>query len=125
MGYRSDVMALVYPRRQLEEAEAIADYDRLKTIMNTTYKDVFEEWGADFAWNDRRRVLLFTCSDVKWYSNYPPVAAFNDFIEDIGNDLGYVTEFVRVGEETDDIEQSFGEHAEYYLTVHRTIECEV
>jgi hypothetical protein len=125
MGYRSDVMALVYPNRNLAEAEIDADYDRLKTIMNTTYKEVFEEWGTDFTWNDERRVLRFTCTDVKWYPSYVEIEAFNNFIEDVGNELGYVTEFVRVGEETDDIEQSFGDHAEYYLTVHRTIECEV
>jgi len=50
MGYRSDVMALVYP---LGGEHNLLHYDKLKLLMNTTFKDVFEAWGEDyFSWND-------------------------------------------------------------------------
>ena len=68
MGYRSDVMALVYP---LGGEHNLLNYDKLKTLMNTTFKDVFEAWGDDyFTWDDHHRVLKFAANSVKWYDSY-------------------------------------------------------
>ena len=125
MGYRSDVMALVYPSASSTPSSRGDLYEQLKTLMNTTFKDVMDEWGADSEWVDRAMVLKFTISDVKWYPNYSAVSMFKEFLSDIHHDMGYVTEFIRIGEEVDDVEQDFSEDATYHLRVCRSIESEV
>lgn len=124
MGYRSDVMALVYPTTELGKAELTEKYAVLKTLVNTTYRAMWEEWESCFEWVDRDGVLKFTCTGVKWYPSYPDVQAFEKFIEEI-EEMGYDTEFIRVGENYDDIETKYSESAAYHLSVSRTIESEV
>ena len=124
MGYRSDVMALVYPSASSTPSSRGDLYEQLKTLMNTTFKDVMDEWGADSEWVDRAMVLKFTISDVKWYPGYSSVELFTNFMSD-AQDLGYQTEFVRIGEETEDVEQIFSADATYHLRVVRSIESEV
>lgn len=127
MGYRSNVMALVYAGNDKNEEGGMSmsdEYAKLKTLMNTTYKDLLDEWGADFQWLDERHVLKFTCDDVKWYPSYPAVVAFSKYLQEI-EELGFATEYVRIGEETDDIDEQYSERAEYYLSVSRVINCEV
>lgn len=124
MGYRSDVMALVYPGESTEHLSRADLYEQLKTLMNTTYKEVMDEWGSSFEWLDRKLVLKFSINDVKWYPGYSSVDLFTNFMNDV-QDLGYQTEFVRIGEETEDVEQRFSADAVYHLQVVRSIECEV
>ena len=85
MGYRSNIMALVYAGNDKdEEGESVSmsdEYAKLKTLMNTTYKDLLDDWGADFQWFDERHVLKFTCDDVKWYPSYPAVVAFSKYLQ--------------------------------------------
>ena len=124
MGYRSDVMALVYPATELSKAERTEKYAVLKTLVNTTYRNMWEAWESCFEWVDRDEVLKFTCTDVKWYPSYPDVQAFKQFMQEI-EEMGYETEFVRVGENYDDIETYYSDNAAYHLSVRRAIESEV
>lgn len=124
MGYRSAVMALVYPATTGETDARAEQYELLKTLMNTSYKFVWEELGNCFEWVDRDELLKFACSDVKWYPSYPDVQAFEKFIEEI-EAMGYDTEFIRVGENYDDIETKYSDNAAYHLSVRITIESEV
>jgi hypothetical protein len=134
MGYRSDVMALVYPDGGTKEQEQ-EKYEQLKVLMGTTFKAVSEEFGDPYmVWMDTECVLKFQIEDVKWYPSYPDVKMFKkmlvDFdVADDGSDAGipgYCTEFVRIGEESDDTEERHtGENNQYYLHVRRSIGCYV
>ena len=119
MGYRSDVKALVYP---LGGEHNLLQYEQLKLLMNTTFKDVYEAWGDDyFTWDDKHRVLKFSAESVKWYESYPDVAKFPPFLDAL-HDLEYEYEFMRIGEDDDDIETNRTGDSESYMYVARTIE---
>lgn len=125
MGYRSDVMALIYPEPGDDKS---AKFEQLKVLMATTFKAVVDEhFGACMEWLEADRVLKFNIPDVKWYTSFPDVQAFETMLEEFGDDIpGYCTEFVRIGEESGDIEQrQGGDNNEYYLQVRCEIDCNV
>ena len=119
MGYRSDVQALIYPP---SGDQNLLEYDKLKTLMNTTFKDVYESWGDDyFTWDDKHRVLKFSANSVKWYESFPDVALFTPFLDEV-HKLGYEYEFMRIGEDDTDVESMSSGDAEHYMYVERTIQ---
>jgi len=121
MGYRSDVTALIYGDGLNQEK-----YDLLKTLMNTAFKAVYTEFESNAEWHDHKRALEFRMEGVKWYDSYPDVQNFMRMLEIIGDMSGLNYEFVRVGEETDDIEQTQdGEDLRYALSVTRSIEVDL
>lgn len=127
MGYSSNLMVLIYP-----DVEKIEDYqpryDQLKVLMGTTFKAVSDEFGDPYmTWLDKDHVLKFTINDVKWYPSYPDVQQFEAMLNAFDGDIpGYCTEFIRTGEEADDIEErSSGENRQYYLSVRVDIDCNV
>ena len=134
MGYRSDLMVLIYPDACSSEEEQSAKYEQLKLLMATTFKDVSEEFGDPYmTWMDGECVLKFDINDVKWYPNYRDVKMFEDMLStfkgssDDDEDIkGYCTEYVRIGEDTNDVEECHtGDNNHYYLQVRRTIDCNV
>ena len=119
MGYRSDVMALVYPAGGEHN---LLNYDKLKTLMNTTFKDVLDFWSDDyFTWDDKHRVLKFAANSIKWYDSYPEVDRFTTFLAEV-RELEYEYEFIRIGEDTDDIEDDSTGDSNGFLYVSRSIE---
>ena len=119
MGYRSDVKALIYP---VSGEHNLLNYDKLKTLMNTTFKDVFDAWNDEyFKWNDENRVLEFSADSIKWYDSYPDVARFTRFLSEV-QELEYEYEFIRLGEDMDDVEEDSTGDSEGYLYVSRSIE---
>jgi len=119
MGYRSDLKALVYPP---SGEQNLLEYEKLKTLMNTTFKDVYDYWqDPHFEWDDKHRVLKFSIESVKWYDSYSEVAQFNRFLTEVG-ELGYLWESIRLGENDDDVECLASMDAEWYLSVRREIE---
>ena len=134
MGYRSQVKALIYPDAP-EDPMSVTNvqdyytekYELLKTLMKTTFGHLTDEgaWLANcFEFDDKRDRLIFAAEDVKWYESYSEIAAFHKFRDDV-TELGYCTEFIRIGEETDDIQQDFtGTNIEYRLSVSRSIEID-
>ncbi len=131
MGYRSDVMALIYPDACSSEEEQRAKYEQLKVLMNTTFKSVSDEFGDPYMeWVDDKCVLQFNIPDVKWYPSYPDVRMFAQMMdlftgtEDEGQISGYCTEFIRIGEDSDDADEVHtGDNNQYYLSVRRSIDC--
>ena len=133
MGYRSDVVALIYPDAETKDEDQ-ARYDQLKVLMATLFKATIE--GADersgftgnMHWFDDERVLKFDIPDVKWYDSYADVQAFHAMLGQFEADEipGYCTEFVRIGEDNDDVHESrTGSNNQYYLNVRRSIDCNV
>lgn len=133
MGYRSNLMVLIYP--DVETAADMAPkYEQLKVLMGTTFKEVIDlHFYEDMTWVDSAHVLKFALDGVKWYPGYADVqmfermlAAFKGSCDDDEDIKGYCTEFVRIGEESDDTEESHtGDNNNYYLQVRRTIDCNV
>ena len=133
MGYRSNLMVLIYPDVDKVEAEP-AKYEQLKLLMGTTFKHIGEEFGDPYmTWLDSDHVLKFEINDVKWYPSYPDVQMFEKMLgtfkgsgDDAEDITGYCTEFVRIGEESDDTEEVHtGHNNNYYLQVRRTIDCNI
>jgi len=119
MGYRSDVKALIYPANSDKN---LLEYDKLKLLFNTTFQDVFTAWGEDyFSWDDKHRVLMFDANSVKWYDSYQEIQTFVKFLADV-HELGYEYEFMRIGEEDEDVESDRTGDSEGYMYVSRTIE---
>lgn len=132
MGYRSNLMVLVYPDACSSEEEQEAKYDQLKVLMSTVFKGVSEEFEGYMTWMDSDCVLKFELEDVKWYPSYPDVRMFEDMLrafkgyDDTEDIKGYCTEFVRIGEDSNDVEEVHtGDNNHYYLQVRRTIDCNV
>lgn len=131
MGYRSDLVVLIYPDVERVE-DAAPKYEQLKLLMGTTFKDVVEEFGDPYmTWIDLDHVLKFELNDVKWYPSYRDVQMFEKMLSafkgyDDDDIKGYCTEFVRIGEEADDTDEVHtGDNNNYYLQVRRTIDCNV
>jgi hypothetical protein len=119
MGYRSDVKALIYP---VSGEHNLLNYDKLKTLMNTTFKDVFDAWNDEyFKWNDENRVLEFSADSIKWYDGYPDIQKFAKFLTEV-HELEYEYEFIRLGEDMDDIEEDSTGDSQGFLYVSRSIE---
>lgn len=87
-------------------------------------------------WFDRG--MVFEERNTKWYDDYDEVKAFNkavedyqELIEDFNNSPvegqpAFNYEFIRVGESYDDVtDEHYGEHCEFLISVHRSINVEV
>lgn len=134
MGYTSDVMVVIYPDVQNDD-DGVDKYNQLKVLMNTTFKELVDKWFGDcMEWLDERHVLKFDIQSVKWYDSYADVQAFHNMLDTLSGDPnegddrigGYCTEFLRIGEDENDIERICeGHNRHYYLSVHREIHCDV
>jgi hypothetical protein len=131
MGYTSHVMAVIYPDEgtcgTAVEMEVQQRYGQLKVLVATAFKGVTDEFGAYMTWLDDDYVLKFDLPSTKWYPSYGWVQEFMGMLRAFSTDVeGYCTEFVRLGEESDDTEECrTGEHVYYHLSVCRSISCAV
>ena len=124
MGYRSDVVAVFYTQDPNE-------FPSIKLFIDENIPEWFrgDEYMSTFVGNYDIRGIKFTMSDVKWYPSYPDVKGFEDAIDKFeklsdGGDK-WMWEFVRIGEETQDVEERWGNHSFNLLHVSRTIESDV
>ncbi len=113
MGYRSDVCMVIYGEHQYAMRE-------LKALMDAAGIDLTKDWGDD-RWGIDDEQFCFLTDDVKWYDSFPEVQAVMKvwrLAYEIGADADGLTKysgiFLRIGEETSDIEQeSFGDPWEH------------
>ena len=121
MGYISNVGAAIYPRDTSDTAAQRKEkYEALRVLMATRFKPVMDALGDCAEWVDNALTLQFYIENVKWYEGYTDVDTFMQFLKDVV-DLGYEYEFVRIGEEEDDVERKCSEYSGYTLSVHRQI----
>lgn len=130
MGYRSDIMLVVYPdytdaERQVGLRESIIrkkgedKFNTLKLLMQTKFKDVAELWDLEF--DDDKHRLVISADNIKYYESYDEIASFEQFKDEVV-ELGYCMEFARIGEEYDDvILENMGNSVEYVLRINREI----
>lgn len=123
MGYRSDVSIVFYTRKP-----DVVPFIALKVWFDENYpiREALDEWGAALERvNDT--FLLVTYQGVKWYEEYKHVQAVNEAIRrfadtfDAHDTDNVAYEFVRVGEETQDIDEETSTWSDYVLRVKREI----
>jgi hypothetical protein len=120
MGYRSDVVAAFYATP--DKAAAVKLYvdenfpeelaGNLRPIKNAYYQG-----------------YMFEDQHVKWYDSYPEVIAFNRFVSNFlelaeQEEIAWCYEFMRIGEDNDDIEETQSDYADNQLRVVRNIETD-
>jgi len=128
MGYRSDVMAVFYTYDPTE-------YPAMKLFIDENVPEFFrgDEYVRVFGGRDNSNVnklhgIKFTMNGMKWYPSYPDVKGFEDAIDKfeklIEGGNKWCWEFVRLGEEVEDVEERSCAEAESLLYVVRSIECD-
>ena len=117
MGYRSSVTAVFYTSKE--------KFPVMKLYVDEHFP---EEFKGDLTVQGER-AYVFKLDDVKWYDSFPDVASFNAFVEnflkfaDGGDDsTPWAYEFVRIGEDGNDLEETYSDGAEYVLSVIRDVE---
>jgi hypothetical protein len=131
MGYRSDVVAIVYAvhepfvgQNSVLTIDKEKRYPLLKTLMNTTFKAITEMWGSHFEWRDKDGVLVFKANDIKWYDSDRDIKAFETFLQEVER-CGFEFECMRIGENHTDIEQHESSRALGFLQVERKIRIDI
>lgn len=130
MGYRSDVSIAIYGP---EEAMApfIAAQRMLPDSIIVTDKDYIKSYGFGTTVPGDpeivpHHIILAEFQQVKWYESYPDVQRWETLIAEASANPALCTEFVRLGEEGDDVETRYtGDHCGYFINVYCRIECDV
>jgi hypothetical protein len=117
MGYRSDVVCLMYGKNTQEDTTIVKEFIRQRVTPELFKFFSFDGWGA-----------VFTANQWKWYEGYEDIDMLNRMFEEFREELctdgwnsGYAFEFVRVGESLDDIEALSAGSNEGRLDVKREI----
>ena len=97
MGYRSEV-AYVIVFETVDKRDTFIELMRAKNdeYINTALKEVKALIGG-------REITFHECQ-VKWYDGYAEVKAHNQLMENARAIFDAATRFIRIGEETDDME---------------------
>jgi hypothetical protein len=124
MGYRSDVAAVFYVNK-------VEHFPVLKLWLDENFP--IKEFDENIRWFDRG--MVFECENVKWYDSSPDVQAFDaaqgKFIDLCNAEVSDGTptfnyEFIRVGEDYNDVEvEREGIDYEYLLEVVRNISIDI
>ena len=145
MGYRSDITAVFYtmqghsPNKTPEENEQaeLRNIATLDMYMRENFPEALKEEGVDGDGLRRishggRVIWEFVATNVKWYDTYGEVKAFEEFwnrfldIADMAEDgdepVAWACEFIRIGENMEDIEERSSTDSDWLLQVNRTIE---
>ena len=137
MGYRSDVIAVFYNIVTGDEEKDKRNSAMLDMFVRENFPEALknneEEDEGLHRHEVRERVIWeFKYSSVKWYESYPEVVAFDAFWEKFcqlsddsgegGEPVDWACEFIRIGENTEDIEEKSSNEAEWLLQVNRVIE---
>lgn len=122
MGYRSEVAIKVYG-----DAENMASFNNAYAEAYSALSEedqtyVNELMGEDVrnGWHDG--IFTFHADYIKWYEGYGHIDFFTGLLEQV-DDLGVNSEFIRIGEDHDDVVTEYqGDGGEYYLGVIRSID---
>jgi hypothetical protein len=86
--------------------------DKYKICWEDLVETTTTPSSARLEFNDEKAYIRFEAHDVKWYEDYPDVKchhALLDLAEEYAEKYECVSwQFVRVGEEVDDIESKYG-----------------
>lgn len=130
MGYRSDVVCLIYgelPLMAKYEAEVMqgnAGWQEFKGDSKLFVRDYFHnDYGYQYTDGDKVKlhIRVMELDYYKWYPEDEEVQAWMEMLDRCG-DYGISYEFYRVGEEFDDVEiQTGGFKVRYFGEIVRKI----
>ena len=129
MGYRSDVAIAIYGPE--EAIVPLIAAERLKPgNVFSTDAEFIKHFKLDPIppSSDQRTFIGFAAQfdSVKWYHTYPEVHAWHRLLDEAAEVDDVCTEFVRVGEETQDVETAHhGYECRYLLTTYTRIESDI
>jgi hypothetical protein len=122
MGYRSDVAIAIYGPEDAMVPLIAAQRLSLQSALSLEENYIKR---SEYTKNGVPHVMLYTHQDwVKWYDSFPEVQAWNKLLTEIAakaDETGLAYEFVRIGEETSDVEIEYGGDVEYFIEVHRSV----
>ena len=127
MGYRSDVVLVMYA---LEDK----DYPALQ-VWFSQFEHEIAELGLDGNFRNiympattENQAIIFEAMDVKWYDSFPSIQFMNALLTKFKNafqteatEALYNYEFIRIGEDTTDIEEDCGNDGFNLIGVSRSI----
>ena len=133
MGYRSDVKIAFYLTdgtfdHPPTEDNPILPFAALKLWFDENYpvQEAKDDWGVEIEHGNDYILLSYT--DVKWYPDYDHVKAvesafekFSEVFRSDGREHRAQFEFVRIGEQDDDIERESSSYSDHRLNVERSI----
>lgn len=141
MGYRSDVRSIIYGDPDKVDV-LVAKYALLSRTDDSIFDDVrvydIRRQG-EMITNPaemqpgpvEREVIVQRCIDLdgqdwKWYDDYPSVKEWNAMLAE-ANELELNTEFVRIGEDDNDmeIERSIPDEGDYLISISRSIQSDI
>jgi hypothetical protein len=118
MGYRSDVTAIVYG--PIEKFNAlIAKHELLGTSPFGHFKDYLTRGSLP----DGSAILELQGEGWKWYESYPDVKCWMAFMYD-AEVMGLEYEFIRIGENDDDLERQGSSANSGLLYAVRSVACD-
>lgn len=126
MGYRSSVVCLMYGNNDIGDNTIVKEFVRSR--VESYAGDAEGKYVRD-AFNYDGWGVTFRADDWKWYESYGDIqfleALFEEFEElligDDASETSYGLEFVRIGEEIEDIEQRYRGAIDGRLNLDRTI----
>ena len=130
MGYRSDVTVAMYLtsiRTNLPAETVSLPFAALKLWFDETYpvKEAREDWDAEITYGDD--YILVRYHDVKYYDGYVHPEEVKVALEKFCDAFGYGPdarahwEFMRVGEELEDVKENASPYSESRLRLMREI----
>ena len=109
MGYRSNVVCLMYGNNDIGDNTIVKEFVRSRVEAYSGDADGHVKASFNYdGWG-----VKFQADDWKWYDSYPNIqfleALFDEFEElvigDDASNTSYALEFVRIGDDSDDIEE--------------------
>ena len=117
MGYRSNVTAVFYTTKE--------KWPVLKLYIDEHFPEEFKGYLTI----QGERAYVFKLDNVKWYDSYPEVQAFQRFVSNFlefdkgGEDsTQWAYEFLRIGEDSNDVEETYSNSAEYVISLSWDVE---
>ena len=128
MGYRSSVVCLMYGNNDIGDNTIVKEFVRSRVEAYTSGRAEVGKYITD-AFSYDGWGVKFECQDWKWYDSYPDIQfleqLFDEFEElligDDRSETSYGLEFVRIGEDSDDIEERMRGAIEGRLYITRCI----
>ena len=122
MGYRSDGKIVFY-------ALVPENHAAVKLWVDENFPK--ENFDYEERISDGRTLMVFSFDGWKWYDSYTEIQAITKAMEafcvlfdsdDVSVQVQGAMEFIRLGEEVEDVETRYSSHSEYIIGVNRSVE---
>ena len=120
MGYRSQVASIIYEKKEVMDKFKQENADNLKAL-EIHFENNNDE-GLSYQSNSDYDIIFLWGNNWKWYETYTDVKAWHNLMN-LATEKGLSVEFIRIGEDYEDIQVDYINNSECYLNVERFIEA--